>query len=390
MAGCGEPRRVLIEGPGSTPDLFSGDLESSLLGVARGEPADSDSGSSASPIVRTDGQTATVSQVRTYPGRDAARVVLVSSAETAFELQGDPRSPLVTLRLSRARYQGPDSIDVGGLVAIANIAQDGDDVVLSLEPPPGTEPRAFATKEPHRVILDIVRARSPRPSTSGRLVRRVVLDPGHGGHDPGATSVDGLEEKTVVLDIAHRTAALLARELGITTLLTRDADDFVPLEERTARANAFGADLFVSIHCNANHLPGSRGVMTFVLNPADKAVHGRVAARENRGTARAADEMARTAARVVDASTARESQDFAALLQRASRASLAQGYADVPMLGVEKAGFFVLAGAQMPSVLFETSFITNRRDAAYLASDEYRQKVADAIVNAVRAYRQGL
>ncbi len=398
FAGCGEPRGAVIERPGAAPDLFSGDLEAAPAAAAQGtvRPVLGQGSSglwagAAAPKNRAVGRPATVSAVRTYPGRDAVRVVLVADGESAFELEGGPSSSKVTLRLAGARYEGPDTVEVGGLVGSASIAQDGDDVVVSFARPPGTEPRAFATSEPHRVILDLVRARkAQRPSQSGRSVRRVVLDPGHGGHDPGATGSNGLEEKTVVLDIAHRTAALLARELGITTLLTRDTDDFVPLEERTARANAFGADLFVSIHCNANHLPGSRGVMTFVLNPADKAVHARVAARENRGTARAADELARTAVRVIDAPTIRQSQDFAGLLQRASRASLAQGYADVPILGVEKGGFFVLAGARMPSVLFETSFISNRRDAKYLASDQYRQKVADAIVNAVRAYRRGL
>lgn len=403
LAGCGDPRGAVIERPGGAPDLFSRDLESPSLDFQQGRgPSLAASVGHAVPTLpealRADAPaggaaigSATISNVRTYPGRDAVRVVLVANGESAFKLERNPNSPNVTLRLMGARYDGPDSIEVGGLVGSASVVQEGGDVVLSVVNPPGTEPRAFATTEPHRVILDIVRIRnSPRSPTSGRRVRRVVLDPGHGGHDPGATSSSGLEEKTVVLDIAHRTAALLARELGITTLLTRDADDFVPLEERTARANAFGADLFVSIHCNANHLPGSRGVMTFVLNPADKAVHARVAARENRGTTHAADDLARTAVRVIDASTARDSRDFAGLLQRASRASLAQGYADVPMLGVEKGGFFVLAGARMPSVLFETSFISNERDAKYLASDQYRQKVADAIVNAVRAYRRGL
>jgi N-acetylmuramoyl-L-alanine amidase len=403
-AGCGESRGAVVEGPGSgVSDLFSRDLENPLLGAPASPtlPAildlrDRDVEAPDQTRARTDrgaSEHSLVSLVRTYPGRDAVRVVLVSSTESEFRLEASEGSSEVKLRLLGTRYEGPGSVDVGGLVDRAAIAQDGDDVVLSVASPKGTEPRAFATTEPHRVILDIARARAPRTSRgvdSERRVRRVVLDPGHGGHDPGATSSGGLEEKTVVLDIAHRTAALLARELGITTLLTRDADRFVPLEERTARANAFGADLFVSIHCNANHLPGSRGVMTFVLNPADETAHARVAARENRGTVAASNEVARTASRVVDVSTAKESHRFASLLQRSSRASLAQGYSDVPMLGVEKAGFFVLAGARMPSVLFETSFLSNRRDAKYLASEAYRQKVADAIVNAVRAYRRGL
>ena len=122
----------------------------------------------------------------------------------------------------------------------------------------------FYVPEPFRLVIDVAERDASLRAT--RNVRRVVLDPGHGGYDPGAIGPTGLREKDVALDIAHRAAPLVARELGISTLLTRDADVFVPLEERTARANAFGADLFISIHCNATEHSGSSGVMTFVLD----------------------------------------------------------------------------------------------------------------------------
>ena len=110
-----------------------------------------------------------------------------------------------------------------------------------------------------------------------------MLDPGHGGHDPGASGPSGLREKDVTLDIAHRAAPLIARELGISTLLTRDSDDYVALDERTARANAFQADLFVSIHCNASEDGAGRGVMTFVLDDSrDRRFDAPGCARERR------------------------------------------------------------------------------------------------------------
>src|SRR5207247_5948670 len=123
--------------------------------------------------------------------------------------------------------------------------------------------------EPFRLVIDVFKEPpiAEAPTQPGaRRVRRVVLDPGHGGHDPGAIGAGGLREKDVALDVAHRAAPLVARELGISTLLTRDSDVSVPLDERVARANAFGADLFVSIHCNASEQGGGRGVMTFVLD----------------------------------------------------------------------------------------------------------------------------
>jgi N-acetylmuramoyl-L-alanine amidase len=216
------------------------------------------------------------------------------------------------------------------------------------------------------------------------------LDPGHGGHDPGALGPNGLQEKDVALDIAHRAAPLLAREAGVSTLLTRDVDVFVPLDERAARANAFHADLFVSIHLNSNPDQASRGVMTFVLDASHDAAASKVAARENASTEAAAVELANALSRVDSLARRESSELFASLLQRAAGASLRQRYDDVLDSGVRKAGFYVLAGAAMPSVLFEGSFISNPIEADRLNQADYRQLLADSIVNAVRAYQQGL
>jgi N-acetylmuramoyl-L-alanine amidase len=231
----------------------------------------------------------------------------------------------------------------------------------------------------------------PAGSESGgpRPVRRVVLDPGHGGHDPGAAGPAGLFEKDVTLDIAHRAAPLLARELGISTLLTRDSDVFVPLDERTARANAFRADLLVSIHCNASEDGSGKGVMTFVLDQTGDSEATRVAARENAASAAAGRELAAALSRILDRGTLARSEHFAGLLQRSTMASLRPRYPDVPDRGVHRAGFYVLAGAAMPAVLFEASFISNSLGEVRLNTADYRAKLADGIVNAVRAYQAG-
>jgi N-acetylmuramoyl-L-alanine amidase len=252
--------------------------------------------------------------------------------------------------------------------------------------------RVFYLPEPFRLVIDVSRdaAATPVAEAGPRRVRRVVLDPGHGGHDPGALGLAGLREKDVVLDIAHRAAPLLARELGIATLLTRDADVFVPLDERVARANAFSSDLFVSIHCNASESAGSRGVMTFVLDASRDDLAARVAARENAASAEASAEVANVMSHVLDRASLLRSNHLAELLQRASVASLSPHYSEVLDQGVKSAGFYVLAGARMPAVLFETSFISNPAEERRLDTADYRQKMADAIVNAVRAFRDGL
>jgi N-acetylmuramoyl-L-alanine amidase len=219
-------------------------------------------------------------------------------------------------------------------------------------------------------------------------VTRVVLDPGHGGSDPGAIGQAGVKEKDVTLAIARRVAPVLAHD-GTQVLLTRDDDRFVSLEERTARANAFNADLFISIHCNAAENHAKHGVETYVLDTARDEMAGRIAARENATSQAAGAEIGSILAsmRLADQST--RSARLADLLERAAMASLRGSYGDVTDGGVHTAGFYVLVGARMPGVLFETSYISNATDEARLASDDYQQRLADGIVNAVKAYREG-
>ena len=336
-----------------------------------------------------------ITSVERYGAKDAARVVVHVTHPARFEVSsleasGDAPARIV-IDLDGASYQGAKSLAVGGLVERVRLGAQkrGTRVVLDLARP--AYRKVFYLPEPFRLVIDVSKDAPPGVAQAAgkRVVRRVVLDPGHGGHDPGATGPLGLREKDVTLDIAHRAAPLLARELGISTLLTRDSDVFVPLDERTARANAFGADLLISIHCNASEDGGGKGVMSFVLDDSRDALAARIAARENSASAAAAAELANALSRVMDRSTLGHSEELAGLLQRAAMASLHTRYGDVPDLGVRRAGFYVLAGAAMPAVLFETSFISTALGEERLNSADYRAKLADAIVNAVRAYKDG-
>lgn len=337
---------------------------------------------------------ATLTHIERYSAKDAARVVVFVSSPVRFEVgtlaKTDSSGARLFVDLRGAQYSGKGALGAVGLLERVRAATtpEGTRVVLDLAE--NAEHRVFYVPEPFRLVIDVARPGS-RPGTS-RDVRRVVLDPGHGGHDPGAIGPTGLREKDVALDIAHRAAPLIARELGISTLLTRDTDVFVPLEERTARANGFGADLFISIHCNATERGKSTGVMTFVLDDSKDQLASRIAALENSASAEATDELARTLSamsRAGDRGSDARASEFAGLLQRAAMASLLPSYPDVPDGGVKRAGFYVLAGARMPAVLFETSFISSVRDETRFNTGDFRQKLADAIVNAVRAYREG-
>ena len=215
---------------------------------------------------------ARVTKIERYGAPDAARVVVFVTQPSTYKvgfLDEGSKNPRLFVDIDSATYQGAKSFDVGGLVARVRVGAEAKRTRVVLDLNAQAYRHVFYMPEPFRLVIDVSKEppSARREVTHGpRQVRRVVLDPGHGGHDPGATGPSGLREKDVALDIAHRAAPLIARELGISTLLTRDSDDYVALDERTARANAFQADLFLSIHCNASEDGGGRGVMTFVLD----------------------------------------------------------------------------------------------------------------------------
>ena len=223
----------------------------------------------------------------------------------------------------------------------------------------------------------------------GLKVSRIVIDPGHGGHDPGAHS-HGLRESEVVLDIAHRLERRLLTQPGIEVVLTRRDDTYIPLRERTALANRVQADLFLSIHANAAHNGRARGVETYFLNFAPDPSAERIAARENAGGGGAMNNLGDLLETIASNSKANESREFAGVIQDAMVAALRHADPDIPDLGVKQAPFIVLIGARMPSVLAEVSFLTNGREARLLSTDDYRDRIADALFEGIFRYRNRL
>ncbi len=349
------------------------------------------------PSAAARGQRIKVVAIQPYGSRDRARVVITLSGAASYRV-GELTGPRLFVDLEKTDPSRARDIPVGGLVQRIRQAphregSGGDPstrIVLDLST--RAYRRIFYLLEPFRVVVDA--ATHPPEKTSyapgeARIVSRIALDAGHGGSDPGAIGPSGLREKDVTLDIAHLAAPLLSRELGILTLLTRDDDRLVPLDERAARANAFHADLFVSIHCNASDSDAPRGVMSFVLDTSRDEIAAKVAARENAMSVAATSEVASIARGLRLAETVARSTRFAELLQRSTLASLLGRFDDANDQGVKTAGFLVLVGAEMPSVVFETSFISNPAEEKRLATADYRQRLADGIVNAVRAYREG-
>jgi N-acetylmuramoyl-L-alanine amidase len=222
----------------------------------------------------------------------------------------------------------------------------------------------------------------------GLGVARIVIDPGHGGHDPGAQG-KGLNEADVTLDVALRLETLLQAE-GLDVVLTRRTNVYIPLEERTAIANRENADLFLSIHANASRNSAAQGVETYFLSFASSPEAEVVAARENSSSSGEMHNLPDIIKAIALNNKLDESKDFAGMVQEALVSRLRRSNKSLRNLGVKKAPFVVLIGAVMPSVLAEISFLTNKHELQLLKTTAYKQRIAEALHASVMRYRRSL
>jgi N-acetylmuramoyl-L-alanine amidase len=225
----------------------------------------------------------------------------------------------------------------------------------------------------------------------GLKVGRVVLDPGHGGHDTGTVGPAGLREKDLVLDVAQRLGRLIEEKMGSEVIYTRSDDTFVPLERRTGIANEAKADLFLSIHANSSPLRTAAGVETFYLNFTTSKSALDLAARENAGSQMSVYELQTLLEKIALKDKVEESREFASRVQSALY-TLSARPADARSKdrGVKKAPFVVLIGASMPSVLAEIGFISNAHDESIMRREDYRQRTAEALYKGLSSYASSL
>ncbi|MCI0414835.1 N-acetylmuramoyl-L-alanine amidase [bacterium] len=365
-------------------------------------------------------QPATLQSLRHYTGTDYTRIVIDFDKEISFK---------------RDRLSNPDRLylDFDNTVAMKSLLEQNfqvDDgflkqirvgqntyrkarVVLDLKSIETYE--IFSLYHPYRIVIDVQGKKSvaaPPPVVSvmpettveppekngngkyslarqlGLKVRRIILDPGHGGHDPGAMSA-GIREKDITLDVSRRLKMLLQSKYDFEVLMTRDNDRFVALEERTAFANSNAADLFVSVHVNSSRNKRARGIETYYLNFATTPEAMEVAARENAIAEKNMAELQKLTIAIAMNSKIEESRDFASLVQSHLVSYLKKDYA-IPSLGVKQAPFYVLIGAQMPSILAEISFLSNHQEFRLLSEDSYRQSIAEGLATGVQRYIQTL
>jgi N-acetylmuramoyl-L-alanine amidase len=333
-----------------------------------------------------------------------------SKPPVAAEAKGQPQKP-ADKPLLVASSSGPKKT-----VIVADDDDDSSETVAKLDPPeikpaakaPVTLPppavnlptlsrSSNRNRRPPAMVFPDVREASPTASGDRSLIRalglkigRIVIDPGHGGHDAGTIGPNGLEEKDLVLDVGRRLGKLLQTRLGADVVFTRKDDTFIPLETRTSIANQEQADLFVSIHANSSRDPGARGVETYYLNFTSSAEALDVAARENAASDKSVYELQDLVKKIALKEKIEESREFASNVQRALHSGLAAKSPGIRDRGVKKAPFIVLIGANMPSILAEISFVSNPGDERRLQTSEYRQRIAESLYRGISKYVGGL
>jgi N-acetylmuramoyl-L-alanine amidase len=254
----------------------------------------------------------------------------------------------------------------------------------------GKKGKADTAAVPARAAVPTADGETSLVRALGLKIGRIVIDPGHGGHDSGTLGVDGIEEKDVVLDVALRLGKALHDRLGAEVVYTRTDDTFIPLETRTAIANKAQADLFLSIHANSSSDASARGVETYYLNFTSSPDALETAARENAVSGQSIHQLSDLVKKITLKDKIAESREFASDVEQSLYGGLQRGNAGLKDRGVKKAPFVVLIGANMPSILAEISFVTNPKDASLLQQPEYRQRVAESLYKGVSKYAGGL
>ncbi len=264
--------------------------------------------------------------------------------------------------------------------------------------------------DPFRIVIDIYpmeidtgspAVKPPQPAQPtkegysmarqlGLGIQRIVIDPGHGGKDPGAMGRSGTMEKIIVLDICQRLKKLLGANDGLEVIMTRETDIYVPVENRTVIANQKQADLFISVHANSNPSNKRSGVETFYLNFSQDPSVIETAALENATSSKNLSEMRSILEKIAKNSKIMESKELANDIQKNLVLSLQKLYKDVKDLGYKGGPFWVLIGAETPSILVEVSYLSNSKEETRLKNAQYRQYIAQGIYSGIKEYLNSL
>lgn len=337
-----------------------------------------------------------IRDIRYWSSHDYTRVVVDLSGFVNFSKNCLSNPDRIYFDLFNATLKDEKKINIPVNNSILNTIKAGqfqfDVVRVVLDLKEYRKFDVFFLENPPRFVIDVFG--KEEIETSGTFIpdiakRKIVIDPGHGGHDPGAIGPNGLFEKDVVLDIALKLKKILMKDRVNEVFLTRERDIFVPLEERTAFANKKNADLFISIHANASFRREAKGIETYLLNWTDDEEAMRVAARENAISFKKMKEMHKQMdiIQVITNDLLRQNKrDESVKLANYIHRSIVDTLNNSYDLGVKQALFYVLFGAKMPSVLVEVSFISNPEEESLLSKESYRTQIAEAIAQGINTY----
>lgn len=347
--------------------------------------------------------------IRHWSSNNYTRIVVETSDPVTFrhqmlEKSGDlPRRLYIDLVGCRLGPEVRDTVPIqdGLLRQVRNAQYSPDTVRVVLDTQANiSDYKVFSLEDPFRVVVDVMSGDTPSPEfkqdrADGKLslarqlglgIRRIIIDPGHGGKDPGTVSPSGLKEKDIVLQVARMLKKKLSTKLDCEIILTRDADVFIPLEERTAIANSREGDLFISIHVNAAPRSGVHGIETYVLDLATNQEAMRVAAQENATSARKVSDLQAILLDLIQNTKVNESVKLAEIVQDNMVSGLTGQYENINNLGVKKAPFIVLIGARMPAILTEIAFLSNPMEERRLRNDAYLNSLSEHIAQGVSGY----
>lgn len=336
--------------------------------------------------------TVDVTDIRYWSYTEYTRVVISLTEHVEFVKNrlSKPDRLYFDIKNSRINSEMKKNISVSNdmLKAVRAGQFDSNTVRVVLDLKNITDFKIFTMEDPARIVIDIY----GKINISDR--KRIVIDPGHGGHDPGAVGPNNLYEKDVVLDIALKLRDILSANSSYEIFLTRDRDVFIPLEQRTAIANSKNADLFVSIHANASLRREAKGIETYMLNWTNDEEAMKVAARENAISLKKMRQMNKKEMDILDIIKGDLSRDnkrdesirLAHYIQKNLVSNLNRDYDHIVDLGVKQALFYVLFGAKMPSVLVEVAFISNHLEEKHLAREDYRGDLARSLSAGITKY----
>jgi N-acetylmuramoyl-L-alanine amidase len=373
----------------------------------------------AATSAKTSGSPTTVEAIRYWSNPNYTRVVIDADKETTFahrRLKEDPsisKPQRLFVDLTNSRIGSGLQKEVAindNLLISARAGQNTPDQVRVVVDIKSFESyKVFSLKNPFRIVIDIwgengtgasggtVADNTPtsidalgKSALATQLalgVRRIVVDPGHGGKDYGAPGYQkGVHEKDVVLAISKKLAAKLEKELGCEVVMTRTTDKYLTLEERTAIANTKSADLFISVHTNSHTDRRAYGIETYFLNLATDNDAILVAARENATSAKNISDLDSILNDLLHNVKVNESSRLAAHVQSSLCSGLSKNYSKIKNKKVKQAPFYVLLGAQMPAILVETSFISNKTECERLVDSKYQDAMVQSITEGVQKY----